>query len=62
MPQEMRDLFTSTIPAMLQTDSGNTAFKSAFDIDEVLPVNDAYYEDFREFVDESLIELATLVK
>ena len=62
MPQEMRDLFTNTIPAILQTDSGNAAFKSAFDIDEVLPVNDAYYEDFREFVDESLVELATLVK
>lgn len=62
MPQEMSDLFTNTIPAMLQTDSGSAAFKSAFDIDELLPVNDAYYEDFREFVDASQVELPTLVK
>jgi phosphonate transport system substrate-binding protein len=62
MPQEMRDQFTDTIPAMLQTESGSAAFKSAFDIDELLPVNDAFYEDFREFVDESLVELAALVK
>ena len=62
MPEGMSDLFTNTIPAILQTDKGKAAFKSAFDIDELLPVNDAYYEDFREYVDESLVELATLVK
>ena len=62
MPQSMRDLFTNTIPAIMQTNDGKAAFKSAYDIEEFLPVNDAYYAEFREYIDESRLELSTLIK
>ena len=62
MPQPMRDLFTNIIPAIMQTDAGKAAFKSAYDIEEMLPVNNAYYAEFHEYVDESKLELSTLVK
>jgi len=62
MPQGMRDLFANLIPAILQTDSGKAAFKTAYNIEELQVVNDAYYDEFRTYVDESGIELSTLVK
>jgi phosphonate transport system substrate-binding protein len=62
MPQGMRGLFSSIIPAIMQTESGRAAFKTAYDIDELEPVNDGYYEDFRIYVGESGVELTTLVK
>jgi phosphate/phosphite/phosphonate ABC transporter binding protein len=62
MPQPMRDLFANVIPAVMQTDDGKAAFKSAFDIEELLPVNDAYYSEFHEYVDESRVDLSALVK
>ena len=62
MPQNMRDLFTNTIPAMLQTDDGKAAFKAAYGIEELLPVNDAYFADFHEYVHTSQVELSSLVR
>ena len=62
MPQGMRELFTNTIPAIIQTDAGKIAFKTAYDIDEMQVVNDGYYEEFRIYVDESRVDLATLIK
>jgi phosphonate transport system substrate-binding protein len=62
MPQGMRDLFTGLIPAILQTNEGKAAFKTAYDIDEVQPVNDGYYQEFRTYLAESGIDLSTLVK
>ncbi|MEP6895404.1 MAG: PhnD/SsuA/transferrin family substrate-binding protein [Chloroflexota bacterium] len=62
MPQPMRDLFTNTIPAMMQSDDGKAAFKAAYNIEELLPVNDAYYADFHEYVGDSKVDLATVVK
>jgi ABC-type phosphate/phosphonate transport system substrate-binding protein len=62
MPQAMRDLFTSLIPAIMQTDAGKAAFKTAYDIEALQPVNDGYYEEFRTYVHASAIDLTTLVK
>ncbi|MGZ9223218.1 MAG: phosphate/phosphite/phosphonate ABC transporter substrate-binding protein, partial [Anaerolineales bacterium] len=62
MPAGMRDLFAGLIPAIMQTDAGKAAFKTAYDIDEMEPVNDGYYEDFRIYVGESGVDLTTLVK
>jgi phosphonate transport system substrate-binding protein len=62
MPQGMRDLFASLIPAMLQTEAGKAAFKTAYDIDEMEAVNDGYYDEFRVYVEESGVDLTTLVK
>lgn len=62
MPQGMRDLFAGMIPAMMQTEAGRAAFKTAYDIDELEAVNDGYYEDFRIYVGESGVDLTTLVK
>lgn len=62
MPEGMRDLFTGLIPAILQTEAGKAAFKTAYDIDELEAVNDGYYADFRLYVDESGVDLTTLVE
>jgi ABC-type phosphate/phosphonate transport system substrate-binding protein len=62
MPEGMRDLFASLIPAMLQTEAGKAAFKTAYDIDELEPVNDGYYEEFRRYLNASGVDLTTLVK
>jgi len=62
MPQPMRDLFTNIIPAILQTDAGKDAFKAAYDVEELEPVNDAFYREFRKYVEESGVDLSTLVK
>jgi ABC-type phosphate/phosphonate transport system substrate-binding protein len=62
MPQAMRDLFTSLIPAILQTEAGKAAFKTAYDIDALQPVNDGFYEEFRIYVHASGLDLTTLVK
>jgi len=62
MPQAMRDLFTNIVPALMQTTDGKAAFKAAYDIEELLPVNDAYFAEFHEYVDEARLELSALVK
>jgi len=62
MPQEMRDLVANTVPAILQTDAGKAAFKTAYDIEELQLVNDGYYDEFRIYIEESGIDLSTLVK
>jgi len=62
MPQPMRDLFSTIIAAILQTDSGKNAFKTAYHIEELTLVNDGYYEEFRSYLRFSGIDLSTLVK
>jgi len=62
MPPAMRDLFSGFVPAILQTDDGKAAFKTAYDIEEITPVNDTYYAEFREYVGDSQVELSSLVK
>ena len=61
MPQPMRDLFASLIPAILQTDAGNAAFKTAYDIGELQPVNDGDFNDFHILIEESGVDLMTLL-
>jgi hypothetical protein len=46
---------------MMQTEAGKAAFKTAYDIDELEPVNDGYYEEFRIYVDESGVDLPALL-
>ena len=62
MPQGMRDLFTNLVPAILQTEAGKAAFKTAYEIEEVEAVNDGYYEEFRMYLNASGVDLTTLVK
>jgi phosphonate transport system substrate-binding protein len=62
MPQEMRDQFSSLIPAILQTTAGKEAFKTLYDIDELQAINDAYYDEFRTYVRQSGVDLSTLIK
>jgi ABC-type phosphate/phosphonate transport system substrate-binding protein len=62
MPQPMRDLLASFVPAIMQTEAGKAAFKTAYDIDTLQPVNDGYYEEFRTYLHASGIDLTTLVK
>jgi phosphonate transport system substrate-binding protein len=62
MPDAMRTLFSDQVAAMMQTDKGRAAFKTAYDIEELQVVNDGFYEEFRIYVDESGVDLTTLVK
>lgn len=62
LPQGMHDLFTDQVLPIMQTDAGRQAFKIAYDIEELQPVNDGYYEEFRIYVDESGVDLSTLIK
>ncbi|HLE92348.1 MAG TPA: PhnD/SsuA/transferrin family substrate-binding protein [Anaerolineales bacterium] len=62
MPQEMRDILANSIPAMMQTTAGKAAFKTLYDIEELQAVNDGYYDEFRTYVNQSGVDLITLVK
>jgi ABC-type phosphate/phosphonate transport system substrate-binding protein len=62
MPQPMRDLFSSLIPAIHQTEAGNAAFRILYGVDRFEPVNDASYNEVRQYVIESRVDLAGLVK
>lgn len=62
MPQAMRDQFTGLVPAIMQTEAGKAAFKTAYDIDALKPANDGYYQEFRTYVHASGVDLTTLVK
>jgi phosphate/phosphite/phosphonate ABC transporter binding protein len=62
MPEGMRDLFANNIAAIMQTDNGRAAFKTAYDIEELQVVNDGFYEEFHIYIDESGVDLSTLVK
>jgi ABC-type phosphate/phosphonate transport system substrate-binding protein len=62
MPQGMRDLFANLIPAIMQTEDGKAAFQAAYDIEQMEPVNDGYYEEFRIYLNASGIDLTTLLK
>jgi ABC-type phosphate/phosphonate transport system substrate-binding protein len=62
MPQTMRDLFSGTIPAVLQTEAGRNAYQTVYEIEALAPVNDASYNEFREYVIESRVDLAGLMK
>jgi len=61
MPQPMRDLFANLIPAIFQTDAGNSAFKSTYSIEALLSVNDGDFKDFHILVEESRVDLSTLI-
>ena len=61
MPQPMRNLFFNQIPAILQTDTGNTDFMTAFDIEEIQAVNDGDFNEFHTLVEESKVDLTLLL-
>jgi len=61
MPQPMRDLFSNLIPAILQTDAGNAAFKKAYDIEAVQPVNDEDFSDFHTLIYDSRVDLMPIL-
>lgn len=62
MPQGMRELFASFVPAIMQTDAGKAAFNTAYGIEELEPVNDGYYAEFHRYVRASGIDLAALMR
>jgi phosphonate transport system substrate-binding protein len=62
MPEAMRKLFSDQIAAIMQTDNGRAAFKTAYGIEALQVVNDGFYQDFRTYVDKSGVDLTTLVK
>jgi phosphonate transport system substrate-binding protein len=61
MPQPMRDLFANIIPAIFQTDSGNAAFQTAYEIDVLQGVNDGDFKDFHSSIEGSKIDLLSIM-
>jgi phosphonate transport system substrate-binding protein len=61
MPQPMRDLFANIIPAIFQTDSGNAAFQTAYEIDVLQGVNDGDFKDFHSIIEGSKIDLLSIM-
>jgi phosphonate transport system substrate-binding protein len=62
MPQEMRELLMSVMPAMMQTTAGRAAFKTVYDIEELQAVNDGYYDEFRKYINQSGVDPSSLIK
>jgi hypothetical protein len=46
----------------MQTDNGREAFKVAYGIEELQVSNDGFYEEFHIYVDESRVDLSTILK
>ena len=61
MPQPMQDLFANLIPAIMQTDDGSAAFKTAYDIDELQAVNDGDFNEFHTFIKKSRVALSDII-
>ena len=62
LPQPMRDQLVNSIPAIYQTDIGRAALKTAYDIDELAPVNDAYFDEFFSYMQAAQLDLSILLK
>jgi hypothetical protein len=62
MPAGMRELFSTHIAAIMQTDNGRAAFKTAYGIEGLQVVNDGFYQQFRLYLGRSAVDLTTLVK
>lgn len=62
MPDEMRNLFSEQIAAIMQTENGRAAFVTLYGIQELQVVNDGFYAEFRTYVDASEVDLASLIK
>ena len=61
MPQGMRNLFNDQILALLQTDEGLAAFKTAYNIEAIQPANDAFYDEFRTYVEASGVDISKVL-
>jgi len=62
MPAPMRDLFANTMLVIMQIDQGRAALETVYGIKELSPVNDAYYDQFRRYVEASGVSLTDLIK
>jgi phosphonate transport system substrate-binding protein len=58
MPQGMRNLFNDQIMALMQTTEGLAAFKTAYNVENLQPENDAFYEEFRKYVEASGVDIS----
>ena len=61
MPQGMRNLFSDQVLALMQTDEGLAAFKTAYNIEALQIANDAFYEEFRTYVEASGVDIEKLL-
>ena len=48
--------------ASLQTESGKEAFQTAYEVEEMAPVNDGYFVVFHRYMSASGLDFTTLVK
>lgn len=61
MPQGMRNLFSDQISALMQTNDGSAAFKTAYNLEALQAVNDAFYEEFRTYVEASGADVSKML-
>ena len=61
MPQGMRNLFNDQILALMQTSEGYAAFQTAYGIEALQPENDAFYEEFRKYVEASGVDISKML-
>jgi len=61
MPQGMRNLFNDQILALMQTTEGFAAFKTVYNIEALQPENDAFYEEFRTYVEASGVDVSNML-
>ena len=62
MPPSMRAALVNSIPAIMQTTAGKEAFQTVYQIEELQPVTDGYYNDFRTYVEASGIDIEALLR
>ena len=61
MPQGMRNLFSDQTAAILQTGEGFDAFQTAYGIETLQQANDAFYAEFRTYVEASGVDIYDLL-
>jgi phosphonate transport system substrate-binding protein len=61
MPQGMHNLFNDQILALMQTTEGFAAFQLVYGIEALRPENDAFYNEFRTYVEASGVDIHNLL-
>jgi len=62
MSEEMRTKLIDALVAMSETEEGLAALKSVYSIDALKVVDDAFYDEFRVYLEASGVDVTSLVK
>ena len=62
LPDDMRLSVSSALLVMIQTEEGNAALRDAFQIDGLKLIDDTFYNALRQMLEQSGLDLSTLVR